>query len=283
MLTRRNLIRLGAVTAAAGLVSGRRAGAEEQEVRILVPAYFYPGGSGRAEWDRMTAAASRAPIVAIANPGTGPGTRVDANYREVIDRGIAAGLTLIGYVNTDYARRERAEVEADVREWVRLYPRIQGIFFDLQPSAPEHVGYYKALAAFVRTQVSRALVITNPGTDSAEEYAAEGAADVICVFENFQGFGDFRSARWMQKYPPNRFAALPYRVPNATQMRETVDHAVANQIGYLYVTDAEGENPWARLPTYWEDEVEVVRALNRRDTRRAAVPSRRIPSSSRQV
>jgi hypothetical protein len=235
-----------------------------------VPAYFYPGGAGREEWRRLIASAPQAPIVAIANPATGPGKQADPNYREVIDRAVAAGIRIIGYVNTDYARRPRAEVEADVRLWIKLYPKLQGIFFDLQPSGAEHVAHYSALRKFVNRHLPGSLVVTNPGTVCVEEYLSRGATDVVCLFENRVGFEQFQSPVWTARYAPARFAALAYRVAEPEQMRQYIHRAVESGLGYVYITDDDGANPWDRLPAYWQEEVDTVRRLTVKSPHRPA-------------
>ena len=45
-------------------------------------------------------------------------------------------------------------------------------------------------------------------------------------------------------------------------MRDCIRVAVEKKIGTIYVTDAEGANPWDRLPGYWSEEVELVRKAN---------------------
>jgi hypothetical protein len=60
-------------------------------LRLLVPAYFYRPATP-PEWDRLIASARReVPIVAIANPASGPGTRADPNYIGVWSGRPAAG------------------------------------------------------------------------------------------------------------------------------------------------------------------------------------------------
>jgi hypothetical protein len=231
-------------------------------LRLLVPAYFYPAGNGLREWERLIAAAAQVPIIAIANPATGPGEKVDPNYQAVLERAARGKVVLIGYVNTDYARRPRADVEQDIARWVRLYPRIKGIFFDLQPSSAEHVGYYQALRRFVRARIPRALVATNPGTLSAPEYVARAATDLVCLFENKEGFPQFKMPPWTRRYPAERFCILAYAVSETETMRRYVTSAREQGAGTIYVTDATGENPWDRLPRYWNDEVALVREAN---------------------
>jgi hypothetical protein len=51
-------------------------------------------------------------------------------------------------------------------------------------------------------------------------------------------------------------------------MRACLQVAVEQKVGYCYVTDAGGANPWQRLPSYWDEEVAAVREANhRRDGR----------------
>ncbi|MCE9525960.1 MAG: spherulation-specific family 4 protein [Planctomycetales bacterium] len=84
------------------------------KMRLLVPAYFYPAGKGEKEWERLLAAPEEAGVVAIVNPASGPGRRVDANYTKVLEQARRSKLTLIGYVSTSYGKRKTEEVKADV-------------------------------------------------------------------------------------------------------------------------------------------------------------------------
>ena len=47
--------------------------------------------------------AGEAGVVAIVNPASGPGKRVDANYTKVLEQAKKSKVTLIGYVSTKYA------------------------------------------------------------------------------------------------------------------------------------------------------------------------------------
>jgi hypothetical protein len=240
----------------------------EPRLRLLVPAYFYPAGEGLKHWDRLLAAAAQVPIVAIVNPASGPGEKADPAYTKLLDRAKRqAGLTLVGYVSTAYGKRPAATVKADVDRWLSLYPQIQGIFFDEQASAAGEVDYYASLYTYVRQQRRLRLVVSNPGTVCAEVYLSRPAADVVCLFESAEGFGNFRPPAWTAGYKMSRFAALAYKVGTAGQMRKYLGEGVDRGLGYLFVTDAAGSNPWERLPAYWDDEVAAVQAVNRRQSR----------------
>jgi hypothetical protein len=152
-------------------------------MKLLVPAYFYPAGESLQHWNRIIESPHAADIVAIVNPDSGPGNAADASYTKVLERARRQGVTLIGYISTKYAARTLLEVKADVDHWVRFYPNIQGIFYDEQASAADHILYYAALYDYVRMERGLRLVMTGPGTTCAEEYLARPAADVVCVVE----------------------------------------------------------------------------------------------------
>jgi hypothetical protein len=234
-------------------------------LRILVPAYFYPGGEGLSQWDRLIDSASAVPLVAVVNTATsGPGQEVDPNFVPVLNRAKRAGITLVGYVSTAYATRPLAEAQGDVERWFRLYPQADGIFFDQQSSEAAQVGYYAALYDRVRRLRPRGLVVTNPGGLCDEGYLSRPATDVACLAEASKSLAAYRPPPWAERHGAGRFCALVGGVSQAGRMQEYIREMPAKGIGYCYVTDGTGPNPWDRLPSYWEAEVAAVRRLNER-------------------
>jgi hypothetical protein len=236
----------------------------EMKLRLLVPAYFYPAGPTLDDWDRIFRGAPRAPVTVIVNPNTGPGDVVDANYLAVIHRAALGKVQTAGYVNTGYAKRAKADVQAEIERWIHFYPEIAGIFLDAQAPGVEHLDYYVALRKFVADRITRGFVITNPGTMCAEEYFSRPATDIACVFEFPEKFDLFRLPPWGGLYPGKKFAALPYGVETAEVMREYVGQAARHHLGSIYVSDGNAPNPWGRLPRYWEAEVDAVHRVNQR-------------------
>ena len=94
-----------------------------RRLRLLVPAYIYPMTVGR--WQRLFDAASKVEIVAIVNPNSGPGDERNSIMPRFSPRP-RRGITLVGYVSTDYGKRPQAEIKKDIDTWVRLYPQIRG-------------------------------------------------------------------------------------------------------------------------------------------------------------
>jgi hypothetical protein len=230
------------------------------KLRLLVPAYFYPSGAGLKQWDTLIKSSPTVPITVIANPASGPGTTADRNYTEVIDRAQKAGITVIGYVTTSYGKRTVDAILAEVATWKRLYPTLQGIFLDEQPSGAEKIEMFAALYAAIHSRIKDAVVIGNPGTMFSDVYLTRPGVDIACIFENRAGFEAVRGIAGAKR---TQLAALPYLVKEETRMREMVAKAVERGIGLLYITDAGVANdPWTRLPTYWDAEVSAIRDVN---------------------
>jgi hypothetical protein len=208
--------------------------------------------------------ASATPIVAIANPGSGPGRRVDENYVQLFRLAKTSKLPLIGYVTLSYANRPLSAVKADVDRWLNMYPEIRGIFFDEQPSQPELAPFAIECFGYARAKIERALIVTNPGTRCAEGYLAARDSPVACLFEHETGFDQYKLPDWANGKSPDRFAVLLYRVKTSAEMRQALQEAVRKRTGYIYVTDAAADpNPWDRLPAYWDQEVQAVIEINR--------------------
>lgn len=231
-------------------------------VRLLVPAYFYPAGKGLQPWKELIKSAAKAPIVAIVNPDSGPGKKVDPNYSEIFRLRKDSRLTLIGYVTLSYAKRPLADVKADIDRWLELYPDVQGIFFDEQPSAAEHVGFVQECSKHALSRIQKAVLVSNPGVVCAREYFTANPALTICLFEHHMGFDNYKLPEWADALQPGRFATLHYDVPDAAQMRRTLQAALQQRSGYVYLTDRK-DAPWENLPGYWQEEVEEIIKWNR--------------------
>ncbi|HTR43650.1 MAG TPA: spherulation-specific family 4 protein [Pseudomonadales bacterium] len=226
---------------------------------ILVPAYFYPP----AGWDGLNFAASQVPLWVIVNPDNGPGAARDSNYAAAVNRLRAAGGRVMGYVHTAYAARDTNAVEGDIRAFFNFYP-LDGIFIDEMASDanPRHYNYYAGLDQFIRMRGNNLFVMGNPGTTTQEPYLA--TVNALLTFENFAGYSHYTADRWVTKYPAQEFCHVIYGVTNAAAMTNDIRLAMRRNVGWIYVTD-EANNPYARLPSYWTNEVNYVRSLNQAD------------------
>lgn len=227
---------------------------------ILVPAYFYPSSDPNLSfWDEMTAAASQGvSITAIMNPNSGPSTAVNSDYTAAVNAFRAAGGKVIGYVSTSYGARNASAVLADVNAYKNFY-QIDGIFLDEMHNTADKLSYYQTLRTDIAGINASYKVIGNAGTNTLEAYT--NAADVLITFENQSGYASNVPDAWTANYAANRFANLVYNIGSATEMQTIVGLAQSRNVGYIYVTNDNGANPWDTLPSYWKAEVTAVSAV----------------------
>ena len=232
----------------------RPASSAPSRIVLGSPAYFYPG----ATW---TAAIAGAPSLRylIANPASGPGAARDPAYAAVVSASRASGVTVLGYVSTQWGRRPLPQVLRDIAAY-RAWYGVSGIFLDEASTAASDLPYYRRLAATVRSRPGGTLAL-NPGTVPDERYAQ--VADLLVVFEGtYSSYRTWRPPVWQQRYPRQRFWHLVYDVlPD--EMPQALRTADRRSAGVVYVTDDQMDNPWDRLPTYWLDALDVVRSLDR--------------------
>ena len=226
---------------------------------ILVPAYFYPSSDPNLSfWDEMTAAASQVNITAIMNPNSGPSNAVNADYTAAVGAFRAAGGKVVGYVSTQYGARDESAVLADVNAYKNFYT-IDGIFLDEMHNIAATLPYYENLRSNISTINLNYQVFGNAGTNTLVGYT--NTADVLITFENQTGYSNNSPDAWTANYSANHFANLLYNVSTTAEMQAAVSLAASRNVGYIYVTNDSGANPWDTLPSYWNAEVAAVSAV----------------------
>ena len=224
-------------------------------MKVLVPAYFDPSSSDY--WHKLEAQAAMKPnqIYAIANKANGPGSKYDTSYAIVINNMHSNNGRVIGYVWTNYGAISLNIVKKDIDSWYSFYPSIDGIFLDGQASQTGKEDYYLELYNYIKQKNSTSLVVSNPGINTIENYLiynGQRVSDVICIFENYEGFDTWKPASWCKKYSNDNFYVLPYN-SGPSQYINRVNRAASLNIGWIYCTDDNGANPWDVLPSYFED------------------------------
>jgi hypothetical protein len=234
-------------------------------LQMLIPLYIYPDPND-SSWDKVAAATCHIRVTAIINPDSGPGIGgPDVPYQQGLTKLRQAGVTILGYVNTDYGLRPVDEAKADVDQYDQYF-NIHGIFFDQVASSVDKLAYYKELYDYVKSKshLDGAKVVLNPGTQIDEDYIKDPpASDTAVIFEGLSSdWPPYVPDPYVINYPRERFAALSHTTPDTATMRSHIDLAIARHIGYVYVTDDTLSNPYDRLPIYWGDEVSYIKSYN---------------------
>jgi hypothetical protein len=217
-------------------------GSELVRPQLIVPAYFHPS-THPAEWAWLAERAAQIRMI-VLNLASGPGAQPDSAFFPVLDRLRSAGVTVAGYVDTDYGHRPAQAAMADLTRFVGWY-QVGGVFFDRSAVAAEDVGYYADLARGARDTGVR-LVAFNHGSHPAEAYADH--ADLLGTFEGpWTAYPELTVPRWVRARPAGQFFHLLHSVP-VSSFDEATWLAARRNAGGALVTDQGGVNPWDRLP-----------------------------------
>ena len=240
-------------------------GAARADLTAIVPAYFYPSGGGlSSDWADLNTAASQIPITAIMNPGSGPGTIQNGDYVTAVNNLRSAGGKVIAYVSTSWGARSSVDVKADIDKYVNWY-NIDGIFFDEMTNTGTNgtLNHYQDLYDYVKAIDPAWEVMGNPGTSTTESYLTRPVADSLLVHENIgANYPGYTPSSWNFNHDPSAIGHLVHATATEADMLNYLDLAVARNAGQVYITDDVLNNPWDRLPTYWDAMVNRIEEIN---------------------
>lgn len=235
------------LTAAAGIGKRMILAASPPCPKVLVPAYFYPG----ADWAEATGSKPPPSVMILDITSSGAGSSPDRTYQVAVKRAQAAGITIMGYSNTDYMQRSAAAVETDVKHYKSWYD-VTDIFLDQVYSGSSGITYYRQLADYVHGTNPGSKVMLNPGTYPDRQYMSIG--DIVMVFENtYAKYAGLDVPSWVDNYPAAKFAHAIYGTPGKL-LAHVISLSRRRNAGYVYVTDGSGANPYSSLPNYWSSE-----------------------------
>ena len=210
--------------------------------RLVVPAYFHPGVHP-GDWEWLAEHADRVRLV-ILNVHNGPGPGPEAPFKEVTERLRAAGVPVIGYVDTNYGSRPAAQIMTEFSRYLDWY-EVTGICLDRAASEASSLAYYGALSARVR-KMGAQVIFFNHGTHPDEGYARH--ADLLGTFEgSWPAYLRLKVPRWTARWADEKFYHVVYSVP-ADRFGEATRLAAQRHAASVYVTERGGGNPYDRLP-----------------------------------
>lgn len=234
--------------------SGDDTGEELEAGGTIIPLYTYPTDP---TWATVAAEAMAHPeveVVAIVNPGSGPGQAPDPNYEAGIAALADAGVTVIGYVYTSYAARPVAEVQADIDAYADFYPEVAGVMLDEMSNVRGDEAYYAGISAYAAGS-GLGLSVGNPGTSVPESFVE--TVDALFIYES-QGLPDTDGFEaWLGDYDRESFAIIPHTVAG---LEPEFVHEALEHVGWIYVTDDMLPNPWDSLPPYFGELMDQLAA-----------------------
>ena len=141
-----------------------------------------------------------------------------------------------------------------MQAWPKLYPQIQGYFFDEQFSGQDKVAQYEKFFHAAHIYVKSPILYSNPGTECVEDYVRLSTSLTEVIFENNKNVDSYLRPAWATKYKPHNFAAIAWGLATVEHMKTWVARAKILGVGTVFVTDnMAAANPYIGLPTYWAD------------------------------
>jgi Spherulation-specific family 4 len=216
---------------------------------VVVPLYMSPGPA----WESVVAAKQNnpgVPFVAIVNPADGAGTGRNQIYAIGIQELQSSGITVLGYVNTEWGNRSTASIESDMGNYSEWY-HVSGIFFDQMASTPGFESYYQTLASYAET-LGLTYTMGNPGTPPSSSYL--GIMNSLVVYEN-TGLPNMTSLLTQYSgYSSSNFVVMANAVGEPSRQYLT---QLSGQVSYAYFTN---DSSYETLPVYFGSEVSMFGA-----------------------
>ena len=185
-------------------------------------------------------------IEVILNPASGPGKKPDPAYVKVASDLRKARGKILGYVSTNYAKRDIAAIEQDVRAYASFY-EVDGIFLDEMSGAKDFVLYYLKVRAMIKSVKAGFRIVGNPGQPWVDEGYMK-AVDCRITFEGsaakFDEYYPSRASPWMKNYPARRFAIVVHTAPSRDSMKKAIRKAAETRAGWVFITNREMPNPY---------------------------------------
>ncbi len=223
------------------LLASPVSGSETYPEALIIPSYFYDGNL----WERvLNLDTNEIKIITIINPASGAGERPDPHYREIIRRLNEKGITPIGYIYTEYGKRPLRIVKREIRKYLKFYPGIKGFFIDQTSTERRKLRYYRKIYRYIKRK-GNFLVILSPGAPTHRGYY-RFADYVITTVGNYPDCNE-------QK--PEKDGCILYGIPY-NQMIEVLHN---ENVKLIYITDDGDGNPFDNLPSYLEEEVELIK------------------------
>ena len=210
---------------------------------VIVPLYAYPGSTWQGLIQAKEAYPS-VPVIAVINPSNGPGSYQDPTILQGVRSLQAAGITVVGYIYTQYAARSLSLVESDIAAYRNLYG-LSGVFFDEMSNVPGFEWYYSSLTSYVHSR-GMYLSVGNPGTGVPASFV--GTVDLLVIYENAGLPSISLIASRTDGYSKQHFSMTPYAVGYVSQ---SYISSASYYLSYMYITNGQYPNQYSVLPSYF--------------------------------
>ncbi|HEY6795777.1 MAG TPA: spherulation-specific family 4 protein [Kineosporiaceae bacterium] len=221
----------------------RRSGARRAAPGLAVPMYVHPV-LAPAAWQALTRTDLGSGFV-VANAASGPGTAPEQAYVDVLVELQAAGVPLVGYVDSAYGDRCAEEVAVDVVRWRRWFG-VTGVFIDRVTSRPDDPSAARRLVDGVRS-AGATRVVVNPGVVPDASWCR--AADAVITFEGtWTDYLAHVPPGWLREVAPETLCHLVHTLPAEVSLADVRERAALAGAGIVGISRGAMPNPWTGHP-----------------------------------
>jgi Spherulation-specific family 4 len=183
------------------------------------------------------------PIIAIMNPESGPGSSYSSSYASGVVSLESAGITMLGYVPTNFGVDNITYVESMIMQYHEWYT-VNGIFFDQMASGVSYEAYYAELAGYA-TALGFSITFGNPGNPVPSGYI--GGVNVLNIYEGSGLPSVSTIASETSSGTRNNFAVIAYDISDPS---DSYIKSLSPYVSWVYFTNGSGGNPYLGLSSF---------------------------------
>lgn len=212
---------------------------------VLIPLYSHPTKWQSFDKYFKILSQNKIPTYLIINPNNGPGQAMDEFYIQGIKYLKNLGFHIIGYVHTEYGKRNPYEIKSDIYNWSDFY-EIDGIFFDETDTQLISFNFYKDLISYSKTQDFN-FNILNAGYTTNKKYIDSKIANIVITYENsYESFFKEFPSQTNSSNDFTKLSILLHSVKN-NDFETLLSKVKSLDFQYIYFTEDTFPNPWDDL------------------------------------
>ena len=220
---------------------------EEEQTNLIIPLYK----EDRYLWNKVISLDVDG-IVVVINPNNGVGNKKSLFYENVILNLVLTNKLPVGYISTNYGKRDIKDIKREIDRWLTYYPQITGFFIDEVSGKSADLNYYDEIVSYIKL---KGLIFNNDfitifNVGSFPDFGYFNTADNIVVYEgNTDNLDVFACDSF-----PDKSSIIVY---NASKS-DMFDIVEKTNCKYIYITDDKPPNPYDSLPSYLDSELDAL-------------------------
>ncbi len=227
----------------------------QDSLRIILPLYSFPTDMHGEIWRTVAMVGDSVPIIVIWGINDTNDVGIYREYLSLLSK--AKYIRLVSYVATANGTRPIEEVLQKIDYYVSNF-NISGIFLDEVNNSEATLSYYKRIISYIHSFPDIHLVILN-SSYATLDFITNTGADIVVIFEDdVSEWKHFNKQEYMQISPKYK-AVIINNVWFRYRMKKLIEQAAKYKIGNVYISDRE----YDKLPSYWNDEVNIVHQINK--------------------